>query len=82
MSSHGYGKGNALSQLGKYQEALIWYDKALAIDPKHVRALNGKGNALSQLGKYEEAITWHDKALSIDPQHIENLAGKANSLIT
>ena len=55
------------TSLGKYQEAIEWYDKALKIDPNNVFALNNKGLALSNLGKYEEAIEWFDKALKIDP---------------
>ena len=26
-------KGSALDDLGKYEEAITWYDKALAVDP-------------------------------------------------
>ena len=29
-----YNKGVMLSTLGRYQEAMTWYDKALAVDPK------------------------------------------------
>ena len=31
-------KGLALNNLGKYQEAIDWYDKALVVDPKYVYA--------------------------------------------
>ena len=56
-----YNKGLALGNLGKYQEAIEWYDKALKIDPNYVDALNNKGIALNNLGKYQEAIEWYDK---------------------
>ena len=39
-------KGLALKNLGKYQEAIEWYDKALKIDPNDIYALNNKGLAL------------------------------------
>ena len=35
--------------LGKYQEAIEWYDKALKIDPNYVISLNNKGYALFQI---------------------------------
>ncbi len=35
-------KANAFDRLGKYGEAIKWYDKALEIDPKHVDALIAK----------------------------------------
>ena len=60
-------KGLALYNLGKYEEAIEWYDKVLKIDPNDVNALNNKGLALNNLGKYQEAIEWYDKALEIDP---------------
>jgi tetratricopeptide (TPR) repeat protein len=44
-------KGNALGSLGNYTEAISYYDKVLAIDPKDVNALYNKGNALYSLGK-------------------------------
>ena len=52
-------KGLALNNLGKYEEAIEWYDKALKIDPNDVNALNNKGKALYNLGKYQEAIEWY-----------------------
>ena len=56
-------KGLALYNLGKYEEAITWYDKALSCRCKYVHALTNKGSALDDLGKYEEAISWYDKAL-------------------
>jgi tetratricopeptide (TPR) repeat protein len=42
-------KGLALNNLGKYNEAIEYYDKALQIDPKHADALYNKGLALNKL---------------------------------
>ena len=52
---------------GRYQEALVAYDKALEIDSDSHDAWNNRGWALDQLGKYSEALDSHDKALNIDP---------------
>jgi tetratricopeptide (TPR) repeat protein len=56
------GKGNALSDLGQYEEAIEMYDRAIEIDPNDIGAINGKGNALSDLRRYDEAIELYDKA--------------------
>ena len=69
-------KGNDLVNLGKYQEAIEWFDKALAIEPNNVKALTGKGAALGLEGKYQESMDCFDKTLTIDPYHINALNGK------
>jgi tetratricopeptide (TPR) repeat protein len=35
------GKGTALGNLGNYTGAIEYYDKTLAIDPKHIASLDG-----------------------------------------
>jgi tetratricopeptide (TPR) repeat protein len=49
-------KGVALQNSGKNEEAIGYYDKALAIDPNHVLELANKGSALGDLEKYNESI--------------------------
>ena len=58
-------KGLALYNLGKYEQAIECYDKALEVDRNYVLAWYNKGNALGNLGKPEEAIECYDKALQI-----------------
>jgi tetratricopeptide (TPR) repeat protein len=66
-------KGQALVGLGRYQEAISSFDKALSIEPNYVDALFRKGAVLSVLEKYQEAISYYDKALSIQPNNTEFL---------
>ena len=56
-------KGFALYYLGDYTQAIQYFDKALAINPKFKVALNNKGAALYYLGNYTGAILYFDKAL-------------------
>jgi tetratricopeptide (TPR) repeat protein len=44
-------KGDALYSQGNYPEAIIYYDKALAIDPNNKDYLQWKQNALSKMGR-------------------------------
>ncbi|MFZ0225293.1 MAG: tetratricopeptide repeat protein [Candidatus Nitrosopolaris sp.] len=60
-------KGLSLDNLGNHTGAILYYDKALAIDPKYEDALYYKGDALNSLGNYTQAIQVLDKALAIDP---------------
>jgi len=61
-------KGIAFDSLGKPQEALACYNKALAINPKLPGAWNNKGIALVNLGKPQEACGCFDQALEIYPK--------------
>ena len=63
-------KGLSLDMLGKPEEAIECYDKAIEMDPADPGAWYNKGNALDDLGKYEEAIKCFDKAIEIDPKNI------------
>ena len=73
-------KADELYNQERYQEAIEWYDKALAINPNDVYALYSKGGALHGLGRYQEAIEWYDKALAINPSYEDALGGKGGAL--
>ena len=60
----------------RYQEALEFYDKALAIDDEDIIPISNKGLALYKLGNYKEAQRWFDKTLSLDGNYTEALIGK------
>lgn len=64
-----YNEGYDLDKLGRYEEAIKAYDKALGIDPTLKEAWHNKGVTLANLGRYEEAIDAFDKALEIDPTY-------------
>jgi len=55
-------KGIALTNLDRYDEAIMAYDEAIRLDPNNADAWNSKGNALTNQGKYDEAITAYDEA--------------------
>ena len=75
-----YNTANNFYDNQKYDEALQYYDKVLAIDPSSVNALNSKGLALEHLQRYDEALQFYDKALSLDPSSIQALNGTSSIL--
>ena len=56
------GKGLELYNMSNYQESLIWFDKALAVDPNNSSAIINKARAYYNLDKFQEALQWFDKA--------------------
>jgi tetratricopeptide (TPR) repeat protein len=69
-------KGLALANSGMYKESIVYFDKALAIDPKNIAVLYDKGTSLSHLGKLLEAVALFNKILAIDPKNRAALNGK------
>ncbi|MCC7469145.1 MAG: tetratricopeptide repeat protein, partial [Burkholderiaceae bacterium] len=65
-----YGKANALAGLGRYTDALQWYDKALGLESRYAEPWTNKGNAHAALGDYQSALTAYEKALSIEPNYL------------
>jgi protein O-GlcNAc transferase len=68
------------SGLGRLQEALASYDKALAIRPDNAEALNNRGITLEDLKRFEDALASYDKALAIKPDYAEALYNRGNAL--
>ena len=63
------GKGIALAKLGRHDEALQAFDKAIELSPEHVPyAWTSKGDSLRDLGRYEDAINAYDEALELYPK--------------
>lgn len=69
-------KGQALAELGRPEQAIAWYDKALAMDPRLAKAWFDKAKALFSLRRLDEAKTCFAKAIEIDPQCVADWAGE------
>ena len=63
-----YLLANYYHERGKYWEAVTEFNKALAINPYHVKAYNGRGMSLDQLGEHEKAVESYRMALRLDPK--------------
>ncbi|MDI6719563.1 MAG: tetratricopeptide repeat protein [Methanomicrobiales archaeon] len=61
-------RGVALANMGRYQEAIEHFDRAIAADPGYVDAWRNKALALNYLGRYQDAIACYEEVTRLDPQ--------------
>ena len=59
--------GNVLKDLGRFEDALDSYERALKLDPGYADACNNRGDTLQQLGRFEEALESYERALYLRP---------------
>jgi tetratricopeptide (TPR) repeat protein len=64
--------GNALVEEDQQQQAIGFYYKAIALNPKFVQAYHRVGEVLSQQGKHEQAIKFLKHGISQNPNDAES----------
>ncbi len=57
-------RGIESSQQGKYEEAILRYNKAIALDQNNATAYRNRGYARRQLDQHEDAIEDYDQPLN------------------
>jgi Flp pilus assembly protein TadD len=65
--------GNLSFDANKHEEAVEWYPKALALDPKDVHVRTDLGTSLHNLGRFDEALKGFRRALEYGPDHPQTL---------
>jgi tetratricopeptide (TPR) repeat protein len=66
-----YEKGYALSEAGRYAEAVAAYGKCIELNPEYTEAYINRGVSFKSLGKYKEALNDYNKAIELNPQSAE-----------
>jgi serine/threonine protein kinase len=84
-------KGTSLITLGRYDEALAFFDSALKVEPSYIDAYYRKALSLIGLGNYKEACGNFEKYLKINPRDADvlmhkgcllNLSGRRDEALT
>jgi TPR repeat protein len=57
----------------QYSQAVVWYERALELDPKNVNARTDLGTAYFYIGRPQDALREYDRSLEIDPKHQSTL---------
>ncbi|MCJ7424616.1 tetratricopeptide repeat protein [Candidatus Bathyarchaeota archaeon] len=63
--------------MGRFVEAMGYFDRAVEINPQLAEAWNDKGSCLARLGRFDEALRCFDRAVEINPQNPEIWFNKA-----
>ena len=77
-----FNKGNSLSALGRKEEAIDNYNKAIETNQDFKDAYYNKGIVLRELGRKEEAIDNYNKAIEIDPNYAKAHLNKGIVVLT
>ena len=66
-------RGEILLYLGRYEEAIEYFDLAIQIFPAECVAVAyyNRGIAKDELGRYQEAIADYDQTIQLDPKHAD-----------
>ena len=64
---------NFLFDTGKVSEAVIWFQKVVALEPNNADAKTDLATALWNSGEKDKAMAEYRSALQIDPKHIATL---------
>ncbi len=72
--------GSVLADLGRLDEAIAKYQKAVELDPKGAYPYNNWGNTLADQGKLDEAVTRYQKAIELYPEFTLTYSNWATTL--
>ena len=73
-------RGNALRQLGRLDEALQSYQRAISLKANYAEALCNQAIALTGAGRWEEACTSAEQAINARPDYADAWQAHANAL--
>jgi predicted O-linked N-acetylglucosamine transferase (SPINDLY family) len=75
-----YNRGIVLEALGRYEEAVASYDRALALKTDGPEILNNRGNAVARLKRFLEAVGDYDRAIALRPDYPDAHFNRGNAL--
>ncbi|MBF0358895.1 MAG: tetratricopeptide repeat protein [Magnetococcales bacterium] len=73
-------RGISCHQSARFNEALQWYKKSIAINPKNAVALSNMGAILRNQGELAEAVVSYQKAITIKPDFADAYSNLGNTL--
>jgi len=72
--------GVVYNAMGRKEESLASYDRAVSLKPDYIDAWFNRGNVLQGLTRLEAAIGSYDKAIDLKPDYVEAWTNRGNAL--
>ena len=72
--------GASLLDLKKYQQARVYFDKAININPKEIEAIYNKSVSYLRQKKYQQALDSFNQTIKINPNYTNAHNGKIRIL--
>ncbi|ORY03989.1 hypothetical protein K493DRAFT_311549 [Basidiobolus meristosporus CBS 931.73] len=72
--------GSLLKDMGRLQDAVHMYEKAVESNPRFDIALANLGNAIKDMGRVQDSIQWYMRAVEVNPDFGEAICGLVNAL--
>lgn len=70
-------RGNAKSNSGDIQGAIMDFDKAIQLNPENAITYNNRGNANGKSGKFSKAIDDFNKAIELNSEYADAFSNRA-----
>ena len=74
------GLANVLKALGRFDEALVTYEEASAVDPQNIYAKSGRAETLRAMGRLNDALVTYDAVIAEHPEDVVAKNGRAETL--
>jgi tetratricopeptide (TPR) repeat protein len=72
-------RGNAKSDLGQKQAAIVDYNLAIALNPEYANTYNNRGNVKAELGDKQAAIVDYNRAIALNPEYVMAYYNRGNT---
>ncbi len=71
-------KGNAVYDQGNYVKAILYYNKAIDLQPDSTDAYYNRGHAYVKEGRYNQALLNFNKAIELKPDFLKAYSDRSN----
>jgi tetratricopeptide (TPR) repeat protein len=73
-----YNRANTRKMMGRYDDALVDYNRTLELHPQHVDARNNRGNMYADMKDDDKALEDFNEIIRMDPKYVNAYYNRGN----